>query len=110
MISAYGSDYVAINGRRYARSLIVMPDKVIEEWGATSFAALTQAHFLMLADLRPEILLFGTGAALRFPDLRLTQALSAARIGIEVMDTHAACRTYNILLSEGRQEIGRAHV
>ena len=103
MISGYGLDYVAVNGQRYERSLIVMPDRVIEDWGATNFAALAQAHFVTLAELRPEILLLGTGAALRFPEMRLTQALSAARIGLEVMDTHAACRTYNILLSEGRQ-------
>ena len=105
MISGYGPDYVAINGQRYARSLIVMPDRIIEEWGATSFSALAEAHFLTLAELRPEILLLGTGATLRFPDLRLTQALSAARIGLEVMDTHAACRTYNILLAEGRRVV-----
>jgi uncharacterized protein len=103
MISGYGPDYVAINGRRYERSVIVMPDRIIEEWGATSFDALEQAHFLMLAELRPEILLLGTGAVLRFPAMRLTQPLGPARIGLEVMDTHAACRTYNILLSEGRQ-------
>jgi uncharacterized protein len=103
MISGYGPDYVAINGRRYERSVIVMPDRIIEDWSATSFDALAEAHFLTLAELRPEILLLGTGAALHFPEMRLTRALSAARIGLEVMDTHAACRTYNILLGEGRQ-------
>ena len=63
-------------------------------------------HFVSIVDLRPEIVLFGSGAKLRFPDITLLQPLVDAGIGLEVMDTGAACRTFNVLLSEGRSVAG----
>ncbi len=56
-----------------------------------------------LAELKPEVVLLGTGTRLRFPHPRLTRALTDAGIGVEVMDTPAACRTFNILAAEGRK-------
>lgn len=100
--TGYGEDYVLINGARHSRSLIVAPDRIVE-WDAAGFEALRAEHFVALAALEPEIVLLGTGSRLRFPHPRLTQALAGARIGLEVMDLKAACRTYNILVSEDRR-------
>ena len=102
MVNGYGEGYVLINGERYGSSLIVAPEHVIA-WQAASFDALREEHFAQLAALGPEIVLLGTGPRLRFPHPRLTSPLAAARIGLEIMDLKAACRTYNILVSEDRR-------
>ena len=100
--TAYGAGYVEINGRRYERSLVVLPDRIVADWAPESFAALAPAHLEALVALAPEVVLLGTGAALRFPPPEITRALVEARIGLEVMDVQAACRTFNILVAEGR--------
>jgi uncharacterized protein len=102
MFTGYGAGYVMINRVRYERSLIILPDRIIEDWPAQTFEQLALEHFEYLLSLRPEIVLLGTGAALRFPHPSLTKMLIASKIGVEVMDTSAACRTYNILSAEGR--------
>ncbi len=103
LVTAYGEDYVAVNGVRHEHSLIVLPGQVIESWQAAAPDVLTEAHFSALAGLELEILLLGTGARLRFPSPRLMHALARQGIGLETMDTFAACRTYNILAAEGRK-------
>lgn len=103
MFTGYGSGYVMVNQMRYERSLIILPDRIIEDWPAQTFEQLAVAHFEQLLSLQPEIVLLGTGATLRFPHPSLTKILIAAKIGVEVMDTSAACRTYNILTAEGRR-------
>ena len=70
-----------------------------------AFEALAGEHFEALLELEPELVILGTGARQRFPHPRLTVALSGARIGLEVMATGAACRTYNILMGEGRRVV-----
>lgn len=100
--TAYGTGYVAVNGVRYESSLVVLPDKVIDDWDVASIEALTQDSVAELARLKPELVLLGTGDSLQFPDSSLLTILLAAGIGTEVMDTRAACRTYNILAQEGR--------
>ncbi|MGA8052126.1 MAG: Mth938-like domain-containing protein [Burkholderiales bacterium] len=102
VFTAYGEDYVVVSGERHASSLIVLPDRVLP-WTATSFAALSEADFAPLADLGLEIVLLGTGRRLRFPPPALTRPLVEARVGLEVMDLQAACRTYNILVAEERK-------
>ena len=103
LFTGYGDNYVSINQITYDKSLIVMPQSLVENWGANSFDALTDAHFEFILGLEPEIVLLGTGKNLRFPKPSLTQALTRAQIGIEVMDIYATCRTYNILMAEGRK-------
>jgi uncharacterized protein len=103
MITGYGAGYVAVNRMRYESNLIVLPDRIIEDWDVESFEQLAPEHFDFLISLSPEMVLFGTGATLRFPHPKLTRMLIEAGIGIEVMDTSAACRTYNILTDEGRR-------
>ena len=100
--SAYGEGFVRVGEQRYERNLIVTPERVLS-WEAASFEALSEADFTPLLDLGVDILLLGTGARQRFPHPRLTRVLGDARIGFEVMNTPAACRTFNILAAEGRK-------
>jgi uncharacterized protein len=101
--TAYGEGYVSVNAIRYSSNLIVLPDQLIPNWTQASFETLSQADFEKLAELETEIILFGTGPQLRFPHPELMRPLIRAQKGLEAMDTHAACRTYNILISEGRR-------
>ncbi len=102
-ISGYGPGFVLVNGRRIETSLLLLPDHLDPAWLEGGFAGLVQAHFEALAAHRPELVLLGTGSRQRFPRPRLYASLMAARIGLEVMDLGAACRTYNILAAEGRR-------
>ncbi len=102
IITAYGDAYVDINGQRHNNSLIVTPERVVDHWRGGGFDALSEADFADLAALGAEILLLGTGLRQRFPRPDLLKSLMEKRIGIEIMDTRAACRTYNILVGEDR--------
>jgi uncharacterized protein len=102
VFTGYGSGYVIVNQTRYENSLVIMPDHIIENWQAQTFQQLTAEHFELLFPFQPEIVLLGTGATLCFPSPSITKGLTALKIGVEVMDTNAACRTYNILMTEGR--------
>ena len=99
--SGYGEGYVLINGQRHEGSMIVMPERM-QPWDVAGFDALKEADFEVFLELKLEILLLGTGPKQRFPHPRLTRALAQRRIGVEVMDLQAACRTYNILMAEER--------
>jgi uncharacterized protein len=101
--TGYGEGYVMVNRQRYERNLVVLHDRILTDWQPAGFDELSAADFARLAELRPEIVLLGTGTRLRFPRPELTRALVEARIGLEVMDVQAACRTYNILAAEERK-------
>ena len=90
---------------RYAKSLLVTPERLVEDWPASDFEHLSAQHFEGLLALKPQIVLLGTGATLRFPRPELTRCLHTAQIGLEVMDNAAVCRTYNILTAEGRNVV-----
>jgi len=100
--TGYGSGYVMVNKQRIEKSVVVLPDRIISDWAATTFEALAPEHFAALANLGREIILLGTGTQLRFPRPEIMHPILQSRIGLEVMDIQAACRTYNILLAEGR--------
>ena len=102
-VTAYGPGYVEINRQSYRGSLLILPEEPVQAWGVDGFESLTEASFSELLTLRPEIILLGTGAKQRFPHPRLSAALARAGVGLDVMDTSAACRTYNILMAEGRR-------
>jgi len=96
-VTAYGDDYIEINQVRYAHSVLLM------QWPVASFAALGAEHFNMLLEFEPELVVFGSGKRLRFPHPKMTSALAERRIGVDTMDMQAACRTYNVLMAEGRK-------
>ena len=105
VIAALGADWIRIGETEYRQSLVVMPDAVVPGWAPAGFAALTADDFSSLLEYAPEVVLLGTGASQRFPHPRLTAALAQARIGVEAMDTRAACRTFNILVAEDRRVV-----
>lgn len=102
-VTAYDESGVEINLKRIDTSLLVLPEIAPTPWPVASFDALTTDHFQQIAALQPDVVILGTGAQQRFVHPRLTADLTAARIGVECMDNQAACRTYNILMAEGRK-------
>ena len=103
LFTGYGEGYVMVNKQRHEQSLVVLRDRVLTDWPPAGFDDLDAGDFALLAELAPEIVLLGTGERLRFPRPELTRALMEARIGLEVMDIQAACRTYNFLAAEERK-------
>jgi len=102
-ITGYGDGYVEINHVPYAHAVLLSSNGAISEWPIKSFGDLEEGHFAQMVDLKPELILIGTGSRQRFPKPELLKALIQAKIGFEIMDSQAACRTYNILVGEGRQ-------
>ena len=102
LITGHGAGWVQVGAARFERSLIVLPQQLVPDWPVARFDELTTEHFATIAALKPEIVLLGTGATHRFAHPRLWQALAEIGLGLECMDTGAACRTYNILMAEGR--------
>ncbi|MGI9318118.1 MAG: Mth938-like domain-containing protein [bacterium] len=84
------------------QSLIITPES-IDLWEVTKISQLEARHFEQLSQLSVEVVVLGTGTTIEFPLPGLTQALMSNHIGLEVMDTAAACRTYNILANDGRK-------
>jgi uncharacterized protein len=103
--TGYGDGYVEVNRTRHTQSLVVSGERVVVDWPAASVASLNADHIAALVDFAPEIVLLGTGATFAFPEPALLAPLYKAGIGVEVMDTPAACRTFNILLAEGRNVV-----
>ena len=83
-----------------------MPEGDVQSWNVRRFDAIEQSDFAHILEIKPALVIFGSGQRLRFPKPLLLQDLIRARIGFETMDTQAACRTYNILMSEGRLVMG----
>jgi len=108
-ILAYGPGWVGLGNQGVAEkidySIVIGSRGEKLAWNCTHFDQLTAEHFTLLADLQPELVIFGSGTRLRFPPPAFLRALMGLRIGLETMDTLAACRTYNILAGEGRQVI-----
>jgi uncharacterized protein len=102
LIRTYTVGQIIVNQDSYTRSLVVLPGQVIADWPPQAFEELALAHLAALVTLSPELVILGTGRRQRFPHAELLAPLIEARLGWEVMDTGAACRTYNILMSEGR--------
>ena len=103
--TGYGAGYVEVNRARHTQSLVVGGDRIVADWPARSVESLSADHMAAIVELAPEIVLIGTGSAFSFPEAALLAPLYKAGIGVEVMDTPAACRTYNILLGEGRNVV-----
>jgi uncharacterized protein len=104
-ITAYGPGWIEVNRQRHPNALLVRPEGEVIAWPVTDLAGLRAEHLEALGAMTPEVVLLGTGARQRFPHPAILAALARARIGVEVMDTGAACRTYNILMGEGRRVV-----
>jgi uncharacterized protein len=102
-IGGYTAHSVSVAGVEHRQSLCVSHQSAAAPWPAASFSEITAATVAAATQVSPEIVIIGTGKTLRFPPSAALAPLRDARIGFEVMDTAAACRTYNVLLGEGRQ-------
>ena len=101
-ITSYDAGHIAVNGRRLTKSFLLTPQRLIENWLPDSLDGVTESDLQAVADLECPIVLLGTGARQRFPSPALLRPFIERRIGVEVMDSGAACRTYNVLMAEGR--------
>ena len=104
-ISRHGPEGVIVNNVEYRASVVVPWEGEVLSWKAERFEDLTEDHFRTLVGLNPELVVFGSGSRMRFPRAALLRPLIDARIGIETMASPAACRTYNVLLAEGRSVV-----
>jgi len=102
LVQGYDSGEIRVGGQSYRRSVILTRERIIDDWRPQRKDELEASDFELIRSLDTEILLLGTGPVLSFPSPALTAPLLEAGIGVEVMDTAAACRTFNVLLSEGR--------
>ncbi|MDP1939444.1 MAG: Mth938-like domain-containing protein [Gallionella sp.] len=103
--TGYADDHVLVNRERFDTSIVVGAETVHADWGVEDFDTLNEAHFEYFLTLKPEVLLLGTGDRKRFAHPLLYRALTNSGLGVELMDTSAACRTYNILVEEDRKVI-----
>ena len=101
-ITGYGPGWIGVQGEKIAHSVVIGSGGQRLEWNCARFEDLEAGHFAQLAALGAELIIFGSGERIRFPNPQWLQALMARRTGVETMDTAAACRTYNILAGEGR--------
>ncbi len=104
-ISGYGPGWIAVDGERIEHSAVIASSGLRVDWQCKAFAELHAGHFSQLAEIDTELVIFGSGERIRFPTPAWLAPLIAKRIGIETMDTKAACRTYNILSGEGRKVV-----
>ena len=104
-VTGYDENGVEINAARFDFSLTVMPETPPLPWPVASFEALGEEHFAAILESAPDVVILGTGARQRFVHPRLIASLVGRRIGVECMDNKAACRTYNILMGEGRRVV-----
>lgn len=104
-ISAYADNAIIVNQVSYAHALVVRVDAEPERWAVSDLSALTGEALQALLQPPPEVLLLGTGARQQFPEGEVLGALYTAGVGFEIMDSAAACRTFNILAAEGRRVV-----
>lgn len=105
VIAGYTETSITVNGQPWQQSLLLPARGPVQSWSCERFEDLTAAHFEAVAALEPELVIFGSGARLRFVRPELLRSLIERGVGIETMDTAAACRTYNILVAEGRDVV-----
>ncbi len=105
IITGYRPGCVLINNEPHTQSLIVCPDRLITPWEVTSPDELNEGNLATVLNLQPEVVLLGTGDLLIFPKAEIMTLFSQHKIGLETMSTDAACRTYGILVTEGRRTV-----
>jgi uncharacterized protein len=105
IVQAYSEGSFVISNINYKNSIILSPEIIFEKWPPESIKDLKREDLNQVISLQPEIVIIGTGNKLVFPETAVLKPLTDARIGIEIMDTGAACRSYNFLVGEGRKVV-----
>jgi uncharacterized protein len=104
-VTGYGPDHIDVNRVRYTGALVLTAEGPVQAWEAGRLDQLQAGHFATILAKEPELVLIGTGPSQRFLPPTITLPLAQARVGFEVMDSAAACRTFNILVAEGRRVV-----
>lgn len=104
-ISSYGEGYFQIKGKRVNTSVVIGVETLIADWEPQTFSELTPKHCELLIKTKPSVVILGTGNTQKFPEIEVLRLFAQHQIGLEVMNTSAACRTFNILLSEDRDVV-----
>jgi uncharacterized protein len=104
-ITSYDESTLQVNGKNFYSSLIISNNELKTDWPPRSIESLSTEDFIAIVDLKPEIVIIGTGNKLIFPPVETYAELIKLGVGVDIMDTGAACRTYNILTSEGRHVV-----
>ena len=105
VITAYDETSISINGKSFASSLIISRERLDQDWTLSVVDQLSSKHIEKILKLKPELIIIGTGNKLIFPAVEIYSSIIESGIGVDFMDTRAACRTYNILMSEGRDVV-----
>ena len=105
VITAYDDNSVSINGKKFSQSLVVASTQLHENWDIADIELLNSSHIELVLSFQPELIIIGTGSSLVFPAVEIYSGIIEHGIGVDFMDTGAACRTYNILMSEGRDVV-----
>lgn len=104
-IRSFGDDGVTVTDTLYRESLVLSAEQLVSDWPVHSVEELAADHLDVVLELEPEVVLLGTGRKHAFPNPRLLKAFFELGVGFEAMTTEAACRTFNVLLSEGRKAV-----
>jgi len=104
-ITGYEAQGIFINSRLFERSVLLSPMEIIDDWEPKFYSELEAHHLVSFYELKPEVILLGTGEKQIFPKPEILRALTKEKIGFEVMNTQAACRTFNIIMAEGRNVV-----
>ena len=104
-IHSYSTGQISVAGEVYTQPLVISASGIQPDWPPRTLEQITVRHILDLLSLKPEVVILGTGATLRFPSAEIAHCLVNQRVGMEVMDTASACRTFNVLLGEDRRVV-----
>jgi uncharacterized protein len=104
-ITAYDNQNICINNKSFKQGLILTPSHLNSDWQAKVFSDLQVRHLDAIFALQPEVILLGTGIKQRFPEKEVYLSLVSSSIGFEIMNTQAACRTFNILMADARNVV-----
>lgn len=104
-ITSYDAEGININGRLFQQPLVLSPSALITDWKPSSILSLTAEDLEPFYELEAEVILFGTGNRQQFPNNDVLKRLASTQVGFEIMDIQAACRTFNIIMAEGRNVI-----
>jgi len=105
IITRYGPGFIDVRDERHTRSIFVFPDQPVEPWDCEQISAATAEELATILDYKPELVVIGSGPDFAFPDIHVQLGLQQHGIGCEVMASAAACRTYNVLISERRRVV-----
>jgi len=104
-ITGYDTQGIYINGRLFERSILLSPMNIVDDWQPRVFSELEADHLDAFYSLKPEVIILGIGNKQTFPHSEILRRLTQEKVGFEIMDTQAACRTFNIIMAEGRNVV-----